>query len=137
MIYLVSIPRLDETMDDDSDDLPPDVARHLRAYGALDNPLRLKAYRAIRDVPEVPFSEIARRLGVASGLAAYHLGLLKAAGLVDVVYARKGLATSRYVLTDWGEQVFGDLFGKPGRGPKAPRAKPRSRAAREPRGLPE
>ena len=110
-----------EAMSDESDDLPPEVARELRAYGALDNRLRLRAYRTIHDHPEVPFNELARRLGIASGLAAYHLGVLKAAGLVDVVYARRGLATSRYVLTEWGEQVFRGLFGKPRRGPKAPR----------------
>ena len=108
-------------MGDDSDDLPPEVARQLRAYGALDNRLRLRAYRTIHDVPEVPFNELARRLGIASGLAAYHLGVLKAAGLVDVVYARRGMATSRYVLTEWGERMFRDLFGKPRHGSKAAR----------------
>lgn len=102
-----------------SDDLPPEVARQLRAYGALDNPSRFKAYRMVHDMPGISFNEIARRLGVASGLAAYHVAVLKTAGLIDVTYARKGMSTSRYVLTDWGTEIFENLFGKKRHGSKA------------------
>ncbi len=108
-------------MDEDSYDMPPEVARQLRAYGALDNPTRLRAYRIIHDNPEVSFNELSRRLGVATGLAAYHVGILKAAGLVDVAYARSGVATSRYALTGWGQEIFENLFGRKGRSPKVAR----------------
>ncbi len=98
-------------MPERSRDLSPELARKLRAYGALDSPARLHAYRIIHDSPDVPFSELVRELDVASGLAAYHLGVLKAAGLVEVRYARSGMATSKYTLTPLGDRIFESLFG--------------------------
>ncbi len=91
--------------------MSPELGRQLRAYGALDNALRLRAYRMIHDAPGVSFNEIVRKLDVASGLAAYHVGVLKSAGLVNVRYVRSGMAVSRYELTDLGAQIFENLFG--------------------------
>lgn len=105
-------------MHDRPPETDPRLARELRAYGALDNPVRLRAYRVIHDVPNVPFNELVRRLGVASGLAGYHLGVLKAAALIDVEYVRKGMATSEYRLTDLGTQIYENLFGKRSSRPK-------------------
>ncbi len=98
-------------MPERSRDISPDLARELRAYGALDNPARLHAYRIIHDSPDASFSELVRELDVASGLAAYHLGVLKAAGLVEVRYVRSGMATSKYALTPLGDRIFETLFG--------------------------
>ncbi len=105
-------------MREDDPDLSPESAQRLRAYGALDNPFRLRAYRIIHDTPDVPFNELVRGLGVASGLAAYHLAVLKAAGLVEVQYVRAGLATSRYTLTGLGTEIYAALFGSRRRGAK-------------------
>ena len=99
-------------MGEEQADLTPELARQLRAYGALDNPIRLRAYRMIHDSPEASFNDIVRRLEVASGLAAYHLGVLKAADLIEVTYVRKGMATSRYALTDLGTRIFENLSGR-------------------------
>lgn len=97
-------------MSDHRSEVSPEVAQRLRAYGALDNPIRLRAYRIVHDAPEVSFNDLARKLNLASGLAAYHLGVLKSAGLVEVRYVRSGMATSRYALTALGARIFEDLF---------------------------
>ncbi len=91
----------------------PEVLDRIRAYRALDNPLRLRAYTAIRDHPEASFHQLAKELGVESGLAAYHMGVLKAAGLIRVEYARKSRETSEYTLTPKGRAIYDDLFARP------------------------
>lgn len=88
------------------------VVDQLRAYRALDNPLRLRAYTAIHDQPELSFNELARKLGVESGLTAYHVGVLKSAGLIDVEYVRKSRETSEYRLTPKGQTIYKHLFLK-------------------------
>ena len=98
----------------------PDVARQLRAYGALDHAFRFRAYRTIHDHPGVSFNEIVRETDVASGLAAYHLGVLRAAGLVEVQYVRSGMAVSRYELTEMGARIFENLFGRRRAGARHP-----------------
>jgi Mn-dependent DtxR family transcriptional regulator len=80
-------------------------------YGALDNRTRLLAYEIIYDQPGIAFNELARRLGVKTGLAAYHLALLKAAGLVEFRYVRRRKETSHYRLTKFGERWYRRLFG--------------------------
>lgn len=99
-------------MGKDASSVTPQVAEQLRAYGALDNSIRLKAYTLIHDSPNLPFSDIAKQLHLASGLAAYHIGVLKASHLVDVKYGRRGMETSEYVLTGLGEKIFDSLFTK-------------------------
>jgi len=80
-------------------------------YRALDNRTRLLAYEILHDEPDLPFNEIARRLGMKTGLAAYHLAILKAAGLVEFRYLRRSKETSRYRLTKYGERWYRKLFG--------------------------
>lgn len=96
----------------DVSSVTPEVAEQLRAYGALDNPVRLQAYTLIHDSPNLSFSDIAKQLHVSSGLAAYHVGVLKASHLVDVKYGRRGMETSEYALTGLGEEIFDSLFTK-------------------------
>ncbi len=86
-------------------------AEQLMVYGALDNRTRLLAYRILYDEPDIAFNALARRLGVKTGLAAYHLALLKAAGLVEFRYVRRSKETSHYRLTKYGEQWYLKLFG--------------------------
>ncbi len=88
------------------------VLDQLKVYRALDNPLRLTAYLAIKEEPRLPFREIARKLGRSSGLTAYHVGVLKSAGLVDMNYVRHSKETSEYVLSKRGEEVYRSLFGR-------------------------
>ncbi|HTD80678.1 MAG TPA: winged helix-turn-helix domain-containing protein [Thermoplasmata archaeon] len=103
-------------------------AERLMIYGALDNRTRLLAYEVIRARPGIPFNELARHLGVKTGLAAYHLALLKAAGLVEFRYVRRSKETSHYRLTKYGERWYRKLFGTR-RTKTRPTATSRNRAA--------
>jgi DNA-binding transcriptional ArsR family regulator len=82
----------------------------LVVYSALDNRIRLKAFFVIARVPGISFNEIRSRLKVEKGHLAYHLGLLKASGLVAFTYERKGRVTSRYDLTERGKRMFKELI---------------------------
>ncbi len=88
------------------------VLDQLRSYTALDNPIRLKAFRLIHDSPGVPFNEIAKYVRVDSGLLAYHMGVLKTAEIVDVTYGRQGRQVTSYRLSPRGKELFADLFAK-------------------------
>ncbi|HKZ99589.1 MAG TPA: helix-turn-helix domain-containing protein [Thermoplasmata archaeon] len=92
-------------------DVDPALLEQLRAFAALDNPLRLRAFLAIHDSPGISFNEIAALLDAETGLAAYHVGILKAADLVEVSYARSGRATSSYRLSEWGKAIRETIFG--------------------------
>jgi len=94
----------------DLEDVDPKLLELLRAYTALDNPIRLKAYLLIRDSGEVPFHEITKAMGVESGLLAYHLGVLKAANIIDMRYERVGREISKYRLSKRGEELYSALF---------------------------
>ncbi len=91
-----------------ADDL--ELLEDLRAYTALDNPVRLRAFRLIHQRPGRSFNDIAKELRVETGLAAYHVAVLKAAGLIEVTYHRSGRETSAYRLTGRGEEVRSKLF---------------------------
>src|SRR2546425_3959892 len=96
----------------DREDTDPEVIARLRAYTALDNPIRLRAFRLIHESPGVPFNHIARRIRIESGLLAYHMGVLKAAGVVDVTYDREGRQVTSYRLGSKSELLFSELFRK-------------------------
>lgn len=97
----------------ETEDTDPRILDRLRAYTALDNPIRLRAFRLIHDSPGLPFHEIAKAVRVESGLLAYHVGVLKAAGLVDVAYGRDGRQVTSYRLGLMGEELFSELFPNP------------------------
>ncbi len=82
----------------------------MRAYTALDNPIRLKAYLLIRESSDIPFHAVAKALGVESGLMAYHLGVLKVADLIEMTYERSGREISRYRLSERGRELYATLF---------------------------
>jgi len=96
-----------------TEDVDPRILDRLRAYTALDNPIRLRAFRLIHDSPGLPFHEIARAIRIESGLLAYHMGVLKAAGVVDVAYQRDGRQVTSYRLGATGEELFSELFVNP------------------------
>ncbi|TLZ81840.1 MAG: helix-turn-helix transcriptional regulator [Methanobacteriota archaeon] len=96
----------------DREEMDLEVLDRLKAYTALDNPIRLRAFRLIHESPGVPFNEIARRIRIESGLLAYHMGVLKAAGVVDVTYERDGRQVTSYRLGARGEELFSELFHK-------------------------
>jgi DNA-binding transcriptional ArsR family regulator len=91
--------------------LDPRLLDRLKAYRALEHPVRLKAYIAIHDEPDVSFNKLAKKLSISSGLAAYHVAVLRAAGLVDVDYVRRSRETSEYRLSEKGKEVYRDVLG--------------------------
>jgi DNA-binding transcriptional ArsR family regulator len=97
----------------ETEETDPRILDRLRAYTALDNPIRLRAFRLIHDSPGLPFHEIAKAVQLESGLLAYHVGVLKAAGLVDVAYDRDGRWVTSYRLAARGEELHSELFGGP------------------------
>ena len=98
----------------------PEVAQQLRAYGALDNPFRLRAYRMIHDTPGVSFNDHPRKHGAASAQAALHHAAHNQAALDEVRYGRSGMAVSSYSLTDLGDRIHENLFGARRPGLKRP-----------------
>lgn len=113
------------------DDTDSGVTSRLRAYTALDNPIRLRAFRLIHDSPGVPFHEIAKHIRIESGLLAYHVGVLKAAGVVDVTYQRDGRQVTSYRLGATGEEIFSELFQRANRTSKTRKAVLLSAIARQ------
>src|SRR5438128_12572506 len=98
----------------DREEMDLEVLDRLKAYTALDNPIRLRAFRLIHESPGVPFNEIAKRIRLDSGLLAYHMGGLKAAGIVEVTYERDGRQVTAYRLGARGEELVSALFsGRP------------------------
>jgi DNA-binding MarR family transcriptional regulator len=89
--------------------LTPAMAEKLVSYTALDHPIRWRAYDIVRREPNISFNGLARRLKVDTGLAAYHVAVLKAAKLIDVRHVRQSKVTSQYFLTDRGQRVYWQL----------------------------
>jgi len=89
-----------------------EARQRLRLYRALDNEVRLKALKAISDKPGMSFNEVSRKVGVERGLLAYHLGILKAAGIVSVDYQRMSRETSKYKVTQTGGELLREVFAK-------------------------
>jgi len=85
------------------------VRRRLRAYRALGNGTRLNAFLEISRQPGVSFNDLSRIIKVERGLLAYHLAVLKAAGIVKVSYERRSKQTSKYELTREGEKLAQEL----------------------------
>ncbi len=90
--------------------LSPAMAARLIAYKAFAHPIRWRAYRLIRARPNQSFNEVARRLKVETGLAAYHLMVLKATKLVDFRYKRESKKTSQYFATPIGERYYREII---------------------------
>jgi DNA-binding transcriptional ArsR family regulator len=86
-----------------------EARRRLQAYRALGNGVRLNAFLEISRRPGVSFNSLSRKIGVERGLLAYHLAVLKAAGIVKVSYERRSRQTSKYELTPEGEKLAQEL----------------------------
>lgn len=91
----------------------PSVERahqRLMMYTALDNRLRLRSFFLIAKNAGISFNQIHKRLKVERGHLAYHLGILKVAGLVNLTLERRGKSTSSYSLTDRGKEMYDELL---------------------------
>ena len=84
--------------------------RKIMYYTAIDNEVGLKAFLIISKQPNISFNEISRRLKVNQELLAYHLGVLKAAGLITLDYEVESRKISKYRLTEEGEKFLQELY---------------------------
>jgi DNA-binding transcriptional ArsR family regulator len=90
----------------------PQILSELRMYAGLDSESRLRAYLALSETPGISFNDLARKIRLEKGLLAYHLGVLKAAGLVEMKYERMSKKTSRYYPTEEGKKILRRLVSK-------------------------
>lgn len=91
----------------------PSVERahqRLIIYTALDNRLRIRAFFLVARNPGISFNQIHRKLKVERGHLAYHLGILKVGGLVNMTLERRGRTTSSYSLTAQGKEMYDELL---------------------------
>src|SRR5579875_1568462 len=75
-------------------------------YKALGNKIRLQAFHIISKQQPISFNDISNKINIERGLLAYHLGVLKAAGLITVEYKRSGKEISKYSLTREDEETL-------------------------------
>ncbi len=85
------------------------VRRRLKMYRALDNEHRLRIVLTLASRPGLSFNELAGELGLERGLLAYHLAVLKNAGLVELKYERRSKKLTKYYLTEDGVKVLREL----------------------------
>jgi len=85
------------------------VSQKIMYYKALGNKIRLQAFHIISKQQPISFNDISNKINIERGLLAYHLGVLKAAGLITVEYKRSGKEISKYSLTREGEKFLQGL----------------------------
>lgn len=79
-----------------------ELLEKLMVYRALDSDYRLLIISTLYNEPEISFNDLARRTGIEKGLLAYHLGVLRKAGLIECEFVRRSKKTSKYRLTEKG-----------------------------------
>jgi tetratricopeptide (TPR) repeat protein len=75
-------------------------------YSALDNEDRLRIIFTIFNEPDISFNDISKKTGIDKPALAYHLGVLKRAGLVEMVYQKRGKKLTKYRITDEGKRIL-------------------------------
>jgi DNA-binding transcriptional ArsR family regulator len=66
-----------------------EARKMLTIYRALDNESRLKILYTILNEPDIAFNDIARKTEIDKPALAYHLGVLKNVGLVEMEYQKR------------------------------------------------
>ncbi|MEM0313263.1 MAG: winged helix-turn-helix domain-containing protein [Candidatus Bathyarchaeia archaeon] len=86
-----------------------DLRKLLTAYSILDNDYRLNILFTVADEPELSFNDIARKTGIEKALLAYHIGVLKHVGLVEMEYQKRSRKLTKYKLTEEGKKILEKL----------------------------
>jgi DNA-binding transcriptional ArsR family regulator len=71
------------------------LSRMLIIYSALDNEDRLKILFTIFNEPDISFNDISKKTDIDKSALAYHLGVLKRAGLVKMECQKRGKKTHK------------------------------------------
>jgi DNA-binding transcriptional ArsR family regulator len=86
-----------------------EARRMLTIYSALDNDSRLKILCTIFNEPDIAFNDIARKTEMDKPALAYHLGVLKNVGLVEMEYQKRSKKLTKYRVTKEGEEILRKL----------------------------
>jgi DNA-binding transcriptional ArsR family regulator len=81
----------------------------LTIYRALDNDSRLKILYTILNEPDIAFNDIARKTEIDKPALAYHLGVLKNVGLVEMGYQKRSKKLTKYRVTEQGKEILKKL----------------------------
>ncbi|MEM3601347.1 MAG: winged helix-turn-helix domain-containing protein [Candidatus Bathyarchaeia archaeon] len=81
----------------------------LTTYSILDNDYRLNILFTVAEEPDLSFNDIARKTGIEKALLAYHLGVLKHVGLVEMEYQKRSRKLTKYKLTEEGKEILEKL----------------------------
>jgi DNA-binding MarR family transcriptional regulator len=87
-----------------------ELRRMLTIYRVLDNESRLRIIFTIINEPDIAFNDIARKTGIDKPALAYHLGVLKRAGLVEMEYQKRSKKLTKYRVTDEGKKILEKLI---------------------------
>ncbi|MGB9760654.1 MAG: transcriptional regulator [Brevinematia bacterium] len=86
-----------------------EARRMLTIYRALDNDSRLKILYTVLNEPDIAFNDIARKVGIDKPALAYHLGVLKCVGLVEMEYQKRSKKLTKYRVTEEGKETLKKL----------------------------
>ena len=85
------------------------IKETLKILRALDNNTRLRILAVLLAEPNLSFNDIARKTRIERGALAYHLGVLRRAGLVELKYERRSKKITQYYLTEKAKDVLAKL----------------------------
>jgi DNA-binding transcriptional ArsR family regulator len=86
-----------------------EARKMLTIYRALDNDSRLKILYTILNEPDIAFNDIARKTEIDKPALAYHLGVLKNVGLVEMEYQKRSKKLTKYRVTEQGKEILKKL----------------------------
>ena len=86
-----------------------EARRMLTIYSVLDNDSRLKILYTIFNEPDIAFNDIARKTEMDKAAFAYHLGVLKNVGLVEMEYQKRSKKLTKYRVTEEGKEILEKL----------------------------
>jgi len=75
-------------------------------YSALDNEDRLKILFTIFNEPDISFNDISKKTDIDKSALAYHLGVLKREGLVEMECQKRGKKLTKYRITEEGKKIL-------------------------------
>lgn len=86
-----------------------ELREKLKIYSVLDNEDRLNILFTVAEKPDISFNDISRKTGIEKPLLAYHLGVLKHVGLVEMEYQKRSKKFTKYRLTEKGKEILEKL----------------------------
>ena len=76
----------------------------------MDNEDRLKILFTIFNEPDIAFNDMSKKTDIDKPSLAYHLGVLKRAGLVEMECQKRGKKLTKYRITDKGKKILENVL---------------------------